>query len=306
MSSDRDFDRIGRINVESGDTVGVVLEPEGGSDSFAVVLGGSMGGIPEHLARRIAACGTTTFALGYFGAPGLPSALVEIPLELPQRGIELFRDHWASGGPVGLIGVSKGAELALLLASQLADAIGPTIAISPSNVAWFGIDPRDLAQALSAHGFTSVPASVTRSSWTWRDAPWPFLPLADGRTPVFTEQGIRTDVSYDLARYDEAQIDTAQIPIERARGPILLLSGDDDHQWPSAVMAGELSRRMESHGRSADLTNVVYPDAGHVFALRDFMPPNTPFDFGGSPEADASASADAWNRITQFLRPGSA
>jgi dienelactone hydrolase len=123
--------------------------------------------------------------------------------------------------------------------------------------------------------------------------------------PVFSAQGVRTDVSYDLACYDEAQIDAAQIPIERARGPILLLSGDDDHQWPSAVMAGELGRRMERHGRAADLTNVVYPDAGHVFAVRDFMPPTTPFDFGGSPEADASASADAWDGIARFLRPGS-
>ena len=294
-----DVDRMRRVEIKSGDTVGVVLEPEERSGSFAVVLGGSMGGIPEPLATRLAASGITTFALGYFGAPGLPSALVEIPLEVPQRGIELFTDRWARGRSVGLIGASKGAELALLLASQLPDVIGPTIALAPSNVAWYGIDMREF-------GGPTPPSSVTHSSWTWRGSPWPFLPLAEGRMPIFTEQGLRTDVCYDLNLYDDTQINTARIPIERARGPILLLSGDDDHQWPSAAMAGELARRMDSYGRSEDLTNVVYPGAGHVFAMHDWMPPSTMFDFGGDAEADASASADAWRRIPDFLARGSA
>ena len=51
-----------------------------GSDCAAVMLGGSSGGIPEGLARRLAENGVSAFALGYFGAPGLPPALIEIPI----------------------------------------------------------------------------------------------------------------------------------------------------------------------------------------------------------------------------------
>jgi dienelactone hydrolase len=293
LVSDRDFPQIRRTDIRSGDTVGVVMEPDGGSDSFAVVLGGSIGGIPEPLAGRVAACGITAFALGYFGAPGLPSALVEIPLELPERGIELFRDRYASGRHLGLVGTSKGAELALLLASQLPDAIGPTVAIAPSCVAWYGVDLSDLA-------------SMRRSSWTLSGAPWPFLPLPEGRMPAFTDQGMRTDSCYDLSSYQVDTVDAARIPIEQARGPILLLSGDDDHQWPAASMAGELTRRMERNGRSSDITSVVYPGAGHVFVMREFLPPpgspgSPPFDFGGDAEADSTAAQDAWTRIAALL-----
>jgi hypothetical protein len=240
---------INRTETRSGDTVGVVLEPNGGSDSFAVVLAGAMGGIPEPLARRVAACGITAFALGYFGGPGLPSALVEIPLELTEAGIEFFRDRYASGRHVGLVGTYKGAELALLLASQLPDAIGPTVAIAPSCVAWYGVDINDLS-------------SMRRSSWTRGGAPWPFLPLPEGRMPAFTDQGMRTDVCYDLSSYQAETVDAPRIPIEQARGPILVLSGDDDHQWPAASMAGELTERMKRNGRSADVTAWSIPTRG--------------------------------------------
>jgi len=40
------------------------------------------------------------------------------------------------------------------------------------------------------------------------------------------------------------EVDVARIPVERSAGPILLLSGDDDHQWPATPMAEEIVRRM--------------------------------------------------------------
>lgn len=45
---------IRRTEIRTGGTVGVVFEPEEGSDQFAVMLGGSYGGIPEGPARRLA------------------------------------------------------------------------------------------------------------------------------------------------------------------------------------------------------------------------------------------------------------
>jgi dienelactone hydrolase len=292
VSGGHDVDGIRRSEVQSGDTVGVVFEPIE-STGVAVVLGGSMGGVPEPFARRVAECGVTAFALGYFGATGLPSVLAEIPLELLVRGIELFRDEFASGAPVGLAGVSKGAELALVLAAELPHVIGPTVAVAPSCVAWYGLNFSD-------------PSSMHRSSWTLHGEPVPFLPLAEGRMPDFTEHGMRTDSTYDLSCYTPAQVEAARIPIERARGPILLLAGDDDHMWPAATMSNELAGRMTAFGRSTELTSVVYPDAGHTFLTREFMPPpgspsSPPIDFGGTVDADLLAAADAWARIGTFL-----
>lgn len=73
------------------------------------------------------------FALGYFGFDGLPAALVEIAIEQVERGVELCRERYAGGQPVALLGHSKGAELALQLASQLGGAISRTVAIAPQQ-----------------------------------------------------------------------------------------------------------------------------------------------------------------------------
>jgi uncharacterized protein len=272
----------------SGETVGVVFEPDEGSNHFAVVLGGSGGGIPENLARRLAEGGVSAFALGYFGAAGLPPHLVEIPIELLERGIELFRERFAGGEDIGLVGISKGAELALTLAAELGDAIGPVVAIAPSNVVWYGLNFSD-------------PTAATRSSWTMRGAPLPFLRRSDVM-PVFTDAGMRTDVCYALSDHDPEAVNAAQIRLEQARGPVLLLAGADDHMWPSALMADQIVRRMHDHGRGEDVTNVTYGGAGHAFLLREFFTSPPPFDFGGTAESDSAAATDGWARIAAFLQ----
>jgi uncharacterized protein len=285
---------VRRTEINANGTAGVVFEPEGGSDRFVVMLGGSFGGIPEGPARRLAEHGLTAFALGYFGAPGLPAALVEIPIESLQRGIAVFRASYAGGRAVGLMGFSKGAELALVLAAHLGDRIGPVVAVAPSHVVWFGLKPPG----------PDTDRRSDRSSWTLRGAPLTFLPCPPQVEPVFNERGLRTDGFFDLPIYETADVDAARIPVERSAGPILLLSGDDDHQWPAEPMAAEVVRRMANHGRADDVTNIVYPGAGHVFLVQDFLPPlgtGPPFDYGGSAEADSAAGKDAWQRIAYFL-----
>src|SRR5215470_550992 len=94
-----------RIEINSGGTIGVLWEPDQAAEHFVVVLGGSGGGILDGMAKRLSEHGVSAFALGYFGAPGLPSALVEIPVESVQHGVELFREQFAGGRPVALMGV---------------------------------------------------------------------------------------------------------------------------------------------------------------------------------------------------------
>jgi dienelactone hydrolase len=286
-----------RTEINTDDTVGVVFEPEEGSDHFAVMLSGSSGGIPEHLATRLAENGVSAFALGYHGAPGLPPALIEIPIEYLQRGIELFCERFAKRQSIGVIGMSKGAELALVLAAQLGGTIDRVVAVAPSHVVWFGLKaPRQ-----------DVDRRSTRSSWSRHGVPLPFLPCPPDIRPAFNERGLRTDVFFDMSRYEPGEVDVARIPVERSAGPILLLSGDDDHQWPAVPMAEEIVRHMVDHGRGDDVTSVVYPGAGHTFLVQDFMPPpglgaGPQFDFGGSTQADHLASEDAWQRVVSFLK----
>jgi dienelactone hydrolase len=288
---------VRRTEIDSGGTIGVVFEPDERANHFVVMLGGSYGGVPEAPARRLAENGVGAFALGYFGAPGLPAALEEIPIESLQGGIEWFSERYAGGRAVGLVGFSKGAELALVLGAHLGAAIGGIVAVAPSHAVWFGLKPPG----------PDPDRRSARSSWSLRGVPLPFLGCPPVVMPAFSEKGLRTDVFFDLSRHEPGEIDAARIAVERSAGPLLLLSGDDDHQWPAAAMANEIVRRMEENGRADNVTNVIYPGAGHAFFVQQFTRPPEPgtrpsYDLGGNDQTDRIAGEDAWRRAVSFLQ----
>jgi pimeloyl-ACP methyl ester carboxylesterase len=110
-----------------------------------LVLGGSEGGFPSDVAGSLAAEGFTCLALAYFGAVGVPRRLVEIPLEYVDTAFAWLRKHpLVMNSRLGVLGISKGAELALLAAASFPDTVGAVVTSSPS-----GCLPRD------------------RSGWRW-------------------------------------------------------------------------------------------------------------------------------------------
>lgn len=283
---------VRRLTVSDGQVIGVVFEPEPAPSACAVVLGGSGGGLPEGLTQRVAQCGVTAFGVAYFGARGLPGALVEVPLEPVERAIELFRARYANGRQVGLVGSSKGAELALLVASRVGGLVGPVVAAAPSSVSWYGLE----RYGRPAPG---------RSSWKWRGAPVPFLPYAAGAAPTYTQSaGIRVDGCYQPSRYAHDQLEKASVAVEGVVGPLLVLAGDDDHMWPSAAMAEQIVERRQRHGRDGDTNLVIYRGAGHTFL--NYQPKQvrgpSRWDFGGDAKADCDACSEAWPRISAFLQ----
>jgi dienelactone hydrolase len=282
-----------RVTFNENGVIAALYEPDGPPKGFAVVLGGSGGGVPERMAERVANAGIAAFGVAYFGLPGLPPALVEVPIETVQRALEVFRDRFAGSGPVGIVGSSKGSELALNVAARVGALAGPVVAAAPSSISWYGLAK-------------SGQPSLAQPSWTWQGSPVPTLAFAQGAAPTFTPgRGMRVDSCYDPAMYPQREVDAASIPVELATGPLLILAGGDDHMWPSAPMAARIADRMSAHGRGADLTTVVYEGASHTFMHHEYN--GTPrraasrFDFGGTREADAAACTDAWSRIGAFL-----
>ena len=83
-----------------------------------LVLGGGAGHSSLFRAELLARSGFIAVALSYFGEGSLPPLLQEIPLEYFQTAM-----GWLSSHPLvdphrlGLWGISRGAELALILAS---------------------------------------------------------------------------------------------------------------------------------------------------------------------------------------------
>jgi uncharacterized protein len=255
--------------------------PEGRARNLGLLyLGGSEGGKPDaHEPQALAKMGYPVLAVAYFGAAGLPETLELIPLEYFERAVAaLQHDHGLNIDGVVVVGRSKGAELALVLASSDL-AIKGVVAISPSSVVWQGL-PKEFWP----------PHPV--SSWTLHGDPLPYVPYDySGTFDESDPQAIYKVYQRSLAQ--KAVPAESVIPVEKIRGPILLLSGNDDALWPSNQMAENIVARLTTGGFKFAVSHMNYPEAGHTL--------NEDFPLGGTPDGNRRARIDSSRRILAFL-----
>ncbi|MFN3668788.1 MAG: acyl-CoA thioester hydrolase/BAAT C-terminal domain-containing protein [Brevundimonas sp.] len=258
-------------------------DPASSKAGAIIVLGGSEGGLngSRNLARRLAAAGFDALAVSYFGEPGQSARLDRVPIEPVVRAREWLEARPAPGEAIALLGVSKGAELALLTASR-DPAIRAVVAAVPSNVIWQGID------------MTGAP---TGGSWT-----------ADGVELPYTPYDLSQGFNGVLRLYEVSLASApseAEIPVERIAGPVLLVSGQADGLWPSTEMANRIEGRLRANGFRHAVTHLAYPDAGHA-AFGAPVRPDTPgldraLALGGTIDGLVAARADGWPRLLAFL-----
>jgi dienelactone hydrolase len=303
----RDLTIEGRDLNSAPVTIGRLFVPPGVSrPPVVIVLSGSGGGFDIDKAAVLSRHGFATFALAYFGIDPLPSWLNRIPLEYFESAVAWLRvQPEIDVQRIGVLAVSRGAELALLLASSTPD-ISAVVAYAPSSVAW-AASGRDKATG------ELIPC------WTRGGQPVPFAPLplrgfmlrsafpvAAMKRPVLFRNLFRAGLRNSHA------IEQAAIPVENMRGPLLLVSAGDDHLWPAAEMSEAILARLKDKNFAHAAEHLHYPSAGHM--LRYPFLPTTPrissnkhlrgakFSFGGTPEADAAAQDDAWRQAVAFLQ----
>jgi dienelactone hydrolase len=278
--------------------------PGPGKRPAVIVLGGAEGGMAEDRAALVASHGFDALALAYFGLPGLPSALADVPIETVQDAIRwLARRPDVDPSRIALFGGSKGAELALVAAAASPE-VRAVVAFAPSSVVFEGL-------------FYKRRSGAPPSSWTYRGIP---LPYVNGTVPGSVSAKIDADIARGLpVSFAPEYLATvrnatngaqAVIPVERIRGPVLLVSGDDDRLWPSSFMAASIVRRLRANRHGFADVWLRYPHAGHRIgeaydlygdSTRAHLP-RFAMDLGGSAAANARASADAWPRVIRFLR----
>jgi dienelactone hydrolase len=283
--------------VRDNGIVGTFSTPDGvGPFPGVLALGGSDGGTPDYFPHLLVPEGFACLALQYWGTRETQLTFSEIPLERIEIGLRWLARHPgvnAAGGRVAIVGASRGAELALLVAATFPELVGPLVAYTPSGVMWQGLD------------FT-LPPGTTRSSWTMRGAPFPYVRFPADVPPVHSERGFSMLPVCERGLDDREAVEGATIHVERATGPILLVSGGDDKVWSAGRMSEMVVGRMTQHGRAADVRHLHYPRAGHMLfpyvRPSDVTVPAFPMDLGGTPEADAAAHADAWGQVIDHLR----
>jgi len=274
---------------------GVLYQPASPDLKPAVlVLGGSSGGLAwsSQVAALLARRGFAALALAYFGLDELPPQLVQIPLEYFVAACEwLIAQSGVRPDALGVIGISRGAELALTLGSRL-PYLRSVVAYCPSSVVWSGLcgDRPSALPAWTANGrsipFFSLmtPALSPVRDQAFRESPIPLAPIFDAA----------------LARPLPADV---FIPVEQTNGPILLVSGEGDAMWPASRMGHRIMERLAAHKHPFPSRHVHYPNAGHLM-----RPPGAPtsvldgkFALGGTPAGQAVANRAAWLETVAFL-----
>lgn len=274
----RDEGLVGRFHVE----------PNARRRTAVLLLGGSDGGYPSpQAARNLAQSGYPTLALAYFrGYTGQPeelarTALSRIPLEYVFTALDwLKRRPEVRADRVVLMGESRGAELALQVASLRPDVAG-VIAYVPSSLRWAEAGPND-APAWTLNG---VGLPYARGVFDRRRPMDQFTTVLDGPRQVR---------------------ERAEIAVERITGPVLLISTTADKVWPSARMADELEARLRTRGSGRRVIHRKFDDASHL--LMGYGPGVTKFtagaftvEFGGSEEGTRRARDAGWALVKDFL-----
>jgi pimeloyl-ACP methyl ester carboxylesterase len=114
------------------DIDGDLFTPGGGNGPAVLAFGGSEGGnSARYEAALLASHGFPALAIGYFGAPGLPKNLENIPIEYFGRAIE--RLHQLTGRPVVIMGYSRGSEAALLAAQDFPQWVRGVVVYSSAD-----------------------------------------------------------------------------------------------------------------------------------------------------------------------------
>ncbi|XP_066200327.1 acyl-coenzyme A thioesterase 2, mitochondrial-like [Saccopteryx leptura] len=106
--------RTGRVRAT------LFLPPEPGPFPGIVDIFGAGGGLLEYRASLLAGKGFAVMALAYYNYDDLPKGLKNLHLEYFEEAVNYLLHHPQVKGPgVGLLGISKGGELCLSMASFL-------------------------------------------------------------------------------------------------------------------------------------------------------------------------------------------
>ncbi|XP_065695043.1 acyl-coenzyme A amino acid N-acyltransferase 2-like isoform X2 [Patagioenas fasciata] len=270
---------VQRVPIREGRVRGALFLPPGPGPFPGVIdLFGGAGGLIEFRAGLLATRGFAVLALAFFAYEDLPPTLAQLDMEYFEEAAELLlRQPKVRGPGLGVIGVSKGAEVALAMATFL-----------PQVVATVWINGTAFL-----HG----------NPLLYRDLRIPSIPYFVERI-VFVEMGA-LDNSAIFGDPQDPMYSSSAIPTEKISGKVLFVVGEADRGFNSKLFAQLAMARMSP----ASCRLLSYPGAGHLIeppgsplcSVSSIRGTPKPVVWGGEAQAHAKAQEHSWQEIIQFL-----
>ncbi len=194
--------------------------------------------------------GYAVLAIGYFKSNGAPESLDRISLDaISDTILNIAKNPKIDASKIALIGGSKGGELVLNLASRF-NHFNAVIAMSTSNVS-----------------FPAITWSANTSSWTYKNKEVPYVPALLKTISPALKGDLYT--AHSMMIEDEEAVKKAEIQVENINGPILIMSGKNDDQWPATSMSNRIMERLKKNNFEYYNQHVIL-DGGHTAPLEQF------------------------------------
>ncbi|CAI5640447.1 unnamed protein product [Oreochromis niloticus] len=272
-------DGVSRVPVKEGNISGVLFTPPG-EGLFPAVLD-----MPtlrsETRASLLANKGFVVLSM--CAAEAIFQNMQKIHLDHFKEAMDFLKQQPKVGSKgVGIVGRSKGADLALSLATFV-PGVEAAVCIN-SNSANVGVPLYHKKQKILS----------------------PLMYDLSKLIPTESGASIGKYICEDpLAEKSKGSL----IPIERAKAHFLFVAGEDDLWWDSKAYMDQMVERLKRHGKE-NFESVSYRGAGHLLE-----PPYEPFcpssahgilrylsSWGGQPKAHAAAEVQLWKKIQEFFR----
>jgi dienelactone hydrolase len=280
---------VGRVAVMEGGVDGELFLPRAPKPvPGVVVLGGFDGGLETSTAGLLASHGCASLAISYLGRADR-ARYERVPVERLERAVEwLAARNEVDGGCLGVVGCSCGGDAALIVAALSRRPLF-VVAYVPSGFVHQALHP-----------------GARASCWTYRGRELPYAPLESSGPPWET---LYRSAEGWLSSADAREVPW-EIPVERIRGPLVVVCAGNDGIWPSERLGTRVCLRASANGAAAPPRLVHCPGAGHHLA----PPPNRPsalrhyrrgaavWDLGGTPRDTAAARVAAWGATAALAR----
>jgi len=220
-----------KLNTPNVDSI--LFVGDGKKQPLVVGLGGSEGGnawasdywkkTRDQFIKR----GYAFLAIGYFGAEGTPKNLDRISIEEVYRAIQTAtKNPKVRKNRIAIVGGSRGADLALLLASYY-DEIDCVVGLVASHAV-----------------FPAHTEKLSTSSWTFGGTELPFVPVSEEAIPAMIARDIRS--AFEIMLKNKEAEAKSLIRVERINGPVLLISATRDEIAPTTPMANKIIERLQN------------------------------------------------------------
>lgn len=232
-------------------------------------------------AKLLASKGIATVALPFCHYGSLPTEFKEIPLENILQSIDYIKTlNNIDGQRIGLIGGTRGAELALKIAS-MRDDVKILVASNPCDV---------INQSVVKQLTTS------KSSWSYNNQPVIFSKVK--KLEVFKLYLNRIFSKRSFSMKHVYQHEHQMIDISKISAKTLLLAGRHDERWQSEKMAKRIQNTLKCEMK-------LY-DAGQILGGPGCLPTTAfehlSFGLGGTCEGNGISQNRSWHDIIQFIK----